>query len=127
MALGKKKKNKDKDALWSFLSFVAAFGAAKVASKTLNGGWKAATGKKPPANAEDPEVATWEAVAWAAASGTLMGVARMLATRKAAQYYVKSKGELPKALQPAQTKQSKKAQKQAKKNTKAAEKSSAAS
>ena len=40
-----------------------------------------------------------EAVLWAAVSGTLIGVARMLATRRAATYYAKSTGHLPPQLQ----------------------------
>jgi hypothetical protein len=38
-------------------------------------------------------------VAWAAVSGTMIGIARMLATRKAAHYYAKSTGHLPPELQ----------------------------
>ena len=41
----------------------------------------------------------WEAVAWAAVSGTLIAIARMLATRRAANYYAKSTGHLPPGLQ----------------------------
>jgi hypothetical protein len=36
---------------------------------------------------------------WAAVSGTLIGVARMLATRRAANYYARSTGHLPPQLQ----------------------------
>ena len=39
------------------------------------------------------------AVLWAAVSGTFVALARMLAQRKAASYYVKSKGHLPPQLQ----------------------------
>jgi hypothetical protein len=35
------------------------------------------------------------------ASGAFVGVARLLATRKAAEYYTESAGHSPKALQPA--------------------------
>jgi len=37
-------------------------------------------------------------VAWAAASGTFVALAKMLAQRRAAGYYVKSTGELPPPL-----------------------------
>jgi hypothetical protein len=84
---------------WSIFSLGAALGAAAVAKKTLNTSWKAATGKNPPANPADPDVAIWEAVAWAAVSGTFIALARMLATRKAAVYYAKSTGHLPPDLQ----------------------------
>jgi hypothetical protein len=36
---------------------------------------------------------------WAAVSGTAIGIARMLATRRAANYYAKSTGHLPPQLQ----------------------------
>jgi hypothetical protein len=85
--------------LWSAFSLVSALGAAAVARKVLTTSWKAATGKNPPANPADPEVELWEAIAWATLSGTLIAIARMLATRKAAQYYQRSTGELPANLQ----------------------------
>jgi hypothetical protein len=40
-------------------------------------------------------VSIGEAVAWAAVSGLAVGLARMLASRKAAEYYRKSTGHLP--------------------------------
>ena len=88
----------DSSKVWSAFSLVSSLGAAAAARKGLNGGWKAATGKEPPANPADPDVDLWEAVAWAAASGTAIAMARMLATRRAANYYLKSTGELPPGL-----------------------------
>lgn len=85
--------------LWSVMSIVAALGAATLAKKGLNTGWKAATGKKPPENPADPDVDIYEAVAWAAVSGVMVGLARMLAQRRAARYYVRSTGRLPGQLQ----------------------------
>ncbi len=85
--------------LYSAFSLAAALGAAAVAKKGLNTSWRAATGKNPPANPADPDVGLGEAVLWAAVSGTLIGVARMLATRRAATYYAKSTGHLPPQLQ----------------------------
>jgi hypothetical protein len=40
-----------------------------------------------------------EAVAWASASGLAVGLARMLASRKAADYYRRSTGHLPPNLE----------------------------
>jgi hypothetical protein len=85
--------------VWKVLGMSAAIGAAVVARKVLTSGWTAATGKPPPANPEDPEVSWPEAVGWAVASGAVIGVARLLATRKAAAYYTKSAGHPPKGLQ----------------------------
>ncbi len=89
----------DSSKVWSAFSLAAALGAAAMAKKGLNTSWKAATGKNPPANPADPDVDIWEAVTWAAVSGTLIALARMLATRKAASYYAKSTGHLPPGLQ----------------------------
>lgn len=80
---------------WAVMALVSATLGARVAKKAINSGWTAATGKQPPANPADPDVQMWEAVAWAAASGTGIALARMLATRRAAGYFVKSTGHLP--------------------------------
>ncbi|HEY9562347.1 MAG TPA: DUF4235 domain-containing protein [Nocardioides sp.] len=84
---------------WTILSLVATLGSAAVAKKAIDGGWKAATGKQPPSNPADPDVDIWEAVMWATVSGTFIAVMKMLASRKAANYYVKSTGHLPPDLQ----------------------------
>ncbi|HEV2796611.1 MAG TPA: DUF4235 domain-containing protein [Nocardioides sp.] len=84
--------------VFSAFSLVAAIGAAAVAKKALTTAWRAATGKNPPANPADPDVGMGEAVMFAAVSGTLIGVARMLAARRAAGYYAKSTGHLPPQL-----------------------------
>jgi hypothetical protein len=85
--------------VWKVLGTGAAIGAAIVARRLVTSGWTAATGKQPPANPEDPGVSWPEAVGWAVASGAAVGVARLLATRKAAEYYARSAGHPPKALQ----------------------------
>lgn len=96
--MGKKKKPKNSRA-WNMGSALAAVAAAAVAKQGLTASWKAATGKNPPANPADPDVEVWEAVFWAASTGALIAIARMLAARKAAQYYFKSTGHLPPELQ----------------------------
>lgn len=85
--------------MWSIMSLVSALGAAAVARKALDKGWKVATGKTPPQNPADPDVEMWEAVAWAAATGAAVALARMLAQRKAANYFLASTGHLPPPLQ----------------------------
>ncbi len=93
-----KKSSNDSSKVWSAFSLVAVIGAAAVTKKALNTSWKAATGKTPPANPADPDVDVVEAVAWAAISGALIGLARMAAARRAAGYYAKSTGTLPPEL-----------------------------
>ena len=85
----------DSSKICGVFSLVAARVAATAARKALNASWRAATGKPPPANPASPEVQMREALLWAAASGTIVAVARMLATRRAAQYYARSTGHLP--------------------------------
>jgi thiazole synthase ThiGH ThiG subunit len=85
--------------LWTVLSLVSALGAAALAKKALDTGWRAATGKHPPVNPADPDVRMGEAVVWAVVSGTFVALARMLAQRRAAKYYAKSAGHLPPQLQ----------------------------
>lgn len=93
--MSKSPESKDSSKVWAVFSLVAALLAATVARKGLDATWRAATGKEPPANPADPEVALSEALLWAAVSGTLVAVARMLATRRAADYYARSTGHLP--------------------------------
>ena len=97
--MAKKGSASDKSKVWSVFSVVAALGAAAVAKKGMDTFWHTATGKKPPSNPADPDVDLREAVAWAAISGTVIALARMLASRRAAKYYVKSTGHLPGQLQ----------------------------
>jgi hypothetical protein len=85
--------------VWTVFSLASALGAAAVAKKLLNTSWRAATGKNPPENPADPDVDVWEAVLWAGISGIIVGLARMLAQRKAAGYYVRSAGHLPPQLE----------------------------
>lgn len=86
---------KDSSRIWGIFSLLSALLAAAAARKALNTSWKAATGKPPPANPASPDVDMREAIAWAAVSGTIIAIARMLATRRAAQYYARSTGHLP--------------------------------
>lgn len=88
----------DSSKVWTVFSLAAGLGAAALARKALDGGWKAATGKEPPQNPADPDIDVWEAVIWASVSGTLVALARMAATRRAANYYRRSTGTLPPPL-----------------------------
>ncbi|GAB3992942.1 DUF4235 domain-containing protein [Nocardioides marmoraquaticus] len=89
---------KDSSKIWTVFSLVAALGGATVARKSMTQAWRTATGKNPPANPADPDVDLWEAVLWAAASGAVIQLIRMLASRRAAEYYTRSTGHLPPGL-----------------------------
>lgn len=85
--------------VWSLMGLGATLGATMAARKALTATWKLSTGKQPPSNPEHPDVSLGEAVTWAVASGVAVGLARMFATRAAADYYRRSTGHLPANLQ----------------------------
>jgi hypothetical protein len=88
----------DSSKVWTIFSLVSAIGAATIARKVIDKGWKVSTGKNPPENPADPDVGVGEAVAWAAVTGALIALARMFAQRRAAGYYMKSTGQRPPGL-----------------------------
>jgi hypothetical protein len=85
--------------IWSAYGLAATTGVTIVTRKALNATWKISTGKNPPKNPEHPDVSIGEAVAWACLSGMTVGLARMMASRKAADYYRRSTGHLPPNLE----------------------------
>ena len=84
---------------YTLLGLAATVAATIAARKAMTATWKLSTGKQPPSNPEHPDVSMGEALAWAVASGVAVGVARMLASRKAADYYRRSTGHLPSNLE----------------------------
>jgi hypothetical protein len=84
---------------YSVLALVATLVATVLARKAMTTTWKLSTGKQPPSNPEHPDVSMGEAAAWAVASGVAVGLARMLASRKAADYYRRTTGHLPANLE----------------------------
>jgi hypothetical protein len=84
---------------YTLLGLAATVGATLVARKAMAATWKISTGKEPPSNPEHPDVSMAEAVTWAIASGVAVGLARMLAGRKAADYYRRTTGRLPSNLE----------------------------
>ena len=85
--------------VWSLMGLGATLGATMAARKAMTATWKLSTGKQPPSNPEHPDVSLGEAVTWAVVSGVAVGLARMFATRAAADYYRRSTGHLPANLQ----------------------------
>ena len=84
---------------WKVLATGSAVVAGIAAKKVLEVAWEKGTGKEPPRNPESPETTWAEAVGWAVLSGVVYGLARLVATRQAAQYYKRSTGHLPKGLE----------------------------
>ena len=84
---------------WSAYGLAATVLATMAARKAMVTSWRVATGQQPPQNPAHPDVSLGEAVAWATVSGVAVGLARMIAARKAADYYRRSTGHLPPNLE----------------------------
>ena len=84
--------------VWRVLGTGSAVLAGVVANKLVTTVWKKA-GRDAVLDPRDPRTRWPDAVAFAALTGLAAGAARVVATRKAAQYYEKSAGHLPKAMQ----------------------------
>ena len=84
---------------WKIIASVLAIAAGVLARRAIETTWTTTTGKQPPTNPESPDTTWAEAVGWAVASGAAIGVARLLATRKAAQYWRRSTGSLPPGME----------------------------
>jgi hypothetical protein len=84
---------------YKLMALFASFLGAMVARKTLAFGWKAVSGKPPPANPEHPAVTWPEAVSWAVVSGAAVGLARLAAQKKVAASWHRSTGALPPGLE----------------------------
>ena len=84
--------------VWRVIGTGSAVLAAAVAQKLVGKGWEFSTGKAAP-DPTHPDESTWqEAVLFAALTGLVVNAARVIATRKAAEYYQKSAGHLPEAM-----------------------------
>jgi Protein of unknown function (DUF4235) len=84
--------------VWRVLGTGSAVLAGVVANKLVTTLWKKA-GRDAVLDPRDPRTPWTDAVAFAALTGLAVGAARVVVTRKAAQYYEKSAGHLPKAMQ----------------------------
>jgi hypothetical protein len=84
--------------VWRVIGPGAAVLAGIVANKLVETVWKRANPNEA-LDPRDPRAPLFEAVAFAALTGLAVGAARVIVIRKAAQYYEKSSGHLPKAMQ----------------------------
>lgn len=87
------------ETLWKILVALAGVAAAATARNALVGGWKKRRGYDPPANPADPNTEWGEAVTWALLTGALVGLARLLAARGAAEGWRKATGAYPPGLE----------------------------
>ncbi|MBA2390742.1 MAG: DUF4235 domain-containing protein [Geodermatophilaceae bacterium] len=84
---------------WKVLGYGFAIPAGIVVRKGISAAWTAAMGSDPPKNPEAPGTQWKEAIAWAAASGVAITVARMVAADGAARVYKTLTGHLPPGLE----------------------------
>ena len=96
------RKKKQSKRLWSVYVRSASILAAVSSAQAVNLVWRASLGRKAPASPENPEVTMREAVAWAIVSGSAAQLARIVATRRAVDYWVRSTGQLPPGIKPSQ-------------------------
>ncbi|GAB3118127.1 hypothetical protein GCM10027055_31180 [Janibacter alkaliphilus] len=83
--------------MWKILGTGSAVVAGIVANKIITAIWTKA-GRDAELDPRNPEYPIGEAVAYAALAGLGMGLARTMATRKAAQFYQRSAGHLPEGM-----------------------------
>ena len=88
--------------LWSLYSRSASLLAAVSSAQAVDLLWRASLGRKAPASPENPEVTMREAVAWAIVSGSAAQLARIVAIRRAVDYWVRSTGQLPPGVRASQ-------------------------
>jgi hypothetical protein len=96
------KRKKPNKRLWALYVKSASVLAAVSSAQAVNLVWRASLGRKAPASPENPEVTMREAVAWAVISGSAAQLARIIATRRAVDYWVRSTGQLPPGIKPSQ-------------------------
>lgn len=65
----------------SVLAFAAALGATFITRELLEATWRTTLDREPPKNPASREVAWKEAMMWGAASGALIGIARIASRR----------------------------------------------
>ncbi|UYM05260.1 DUF4235 domain-containing protein [Solicola gregarius] len=95
-----KKQSMARKRTWKLFDKGSTILAGVVASQLSSMTWRAATGKKPPTSPKDPEVRLAEAVTWAALAGATIELSKILISRKAVDYWVRSTGELPPGVKP---------------------------
>jgi hypothetical protein len=84
--------------VWRVIGTGSAILAGVIANKVVQTVWKKA-GRDEVLDPRDPRTPWKDAIAFAALTGLAVGAARVVVTRKAAEYYEKSTGELPPPMQ----------------------------
>jgi hypothetical protein len=83
---------------WRLIDTAVAIGAGALATKVVGASWRAVSGHEAPTDPSAVDETSWrEALLYGAVLGLAVGAARVVAERKAAQYYRRSTGHLPSA------------------------------
>ncbi|GAB3078781.1 hypothetical protein GCM10027053_48880 [Intrasporangium mesophilum] len=85
--------------VWKLLSNGSTLLATAAATNVSRRGWKILTGRSVPARRDFDNERTRDVVLYTALSSMLVTTARVAVERSAAEYYRKSAGHLPKALE----------------------------
>jgi hypothetical protein len=84
--------------VWRVIGTGSALLAGVAANKVVEAAWKRA-GRDAMLDPHDPRTPWKDAVIFAALTGLAVGAARVMVTRKAAEYYAKSTGHMPPPMQ----------------------------
>ena len=84
---------------WKVIGITSGLLAARTSKAVLEKTWTKTKGTEPPRNPAAPGTTWTEAISWAVASGVAVGIARLVATRGAAQAWQKTTGSLPPGLE----------------------------
>jgi len=80
--------------LWKVFSKATTVLSGVVTLRLTQSLWQAATHKKPPNSPEHPDIDAREAILWAVLAGVSAELVKVVLSRKAAQYWVRSTGNL---------------------------------
>lgn len=101
--------------VWKLVTIGVGVAATKTAAAISENGWKKATGKPAPGGKYDPKVTPMEAAIYALVAAAVGQGVRAFAETKAVNYYTKTAGHPPKAIQKQQQKALEEREKKAKK------------
>ncbi|WP_432923949.1 DUF4235 domain-containing protein [Microbispora sp. CA-135349] len=73
------------DMQWRIVGGLLGLAVGFCSRKVLSFAWERATGKKPPASADSPDIGLGEAIAYAVVMGLGMEITRIVVTRSAAK------------------------------------------
>jgi Protein of unknown function (DUF4235) len=86
------------DRMWKAVATGAAAGAVAITRPLIERTWRQVVGSEPPGNPAHEDVAWRDAILWAALSGAVVGLIRLVAQRTAAGVWQQVRGNYPEAV-----------------------------